>query len=635
MKEKIKLDPSEIFKEHDAAISFKSGMTDKGLFEQARKNERFYIGDQWYGAKVSRDRPLVRHNVIKRIGEYKMAMLSSSPVTANYSAEGIPNTAQMRDVVDENGLTGDKFDQVKQQLQTGDATGFAQMNENDQINLMMDALSNYYNVTAERLRFNAKCEQALRNAYITGTGVLYTYWDDQVKTGLYADDGKNVPITGDIECEVLNIENVDFGDPNEDDVQRQPFIILAQRKSVGEVKREAKQNGISTADIESIKPDSEYNNYGYGADTAEPADSKKCTVLTKLYKEYKDDGSYKIMGIKVVKSCVIRKPWDLAIKLYPIAKFCWERRQACAYGESEITYLIPNQISINRMLTASVWAVMMLGMPNLLVNADAIDQPITNTPGQIIKYTGAAQDFGNAIQYVTPPNFSAQFDNNVQSLIQNTLSMAGANDAALGDLRADNMSAIIAVREAATMPLQVFRNRYYQFIEDTARIWAQFWVNLYGQRAIQIKDKAGTYYVPFDGERYKNLMISVRIDVGASTLWSESQSIQTLDSLLKSQVIDVLDYLERLPNGVIPDLTGLIKNTKRKIEQAEQLAQQQMQQTQQAQDMAGVGEMQPSPDSGVQLKEVLDALSPEEQEMFLQLPEEQQLAFLQNAGVQG
>ena len=625
----IKLLPGEIFKEHEDAITYKEQLTDKGLFEQARKNERFYIGDQWYGVKISKDRPLVRHNVIKRIGEYKMAVIGSSPVTANYSADGIPNTVTSRMTTGDDGLQQDNFDIVREQLQTGDMTGFNELSDNDNVNFVMDALSDYYDVTSERLRFTDICTQALRNAYISGTGLIYTYWDDTIQTGLYADDMKSVPITGDIACEVLNIENVDFGDPNEDDVQKQPFIIIMQRKYVRDVKREAKQNKIPKEDIANIKPDNDYNNsYSYDSDTAEPVDSKKCTVLTKLYKEYQDDGSYKIMGIKVVKNCVIRKPWDLAISLYPIAKFDWEKRSHCAYGESEITYLIPNQISINRMLTASVWAVMMLGMPNLLVNADVIDQPITNTPGQIIKYTGAVQDFGNAIQYVTPPNFSAQFDNNVQSLIQNTLSMAGANDAALGDLRADNMSAIIAVREAATMPLQVFRNRYYQFIEDTARIWAQFWVNLYGQRGIQVKDKAGTYYVPFDGEKYRDLMISVRIDVGASTLWSESQAIQTLDGLLQAQIIDAVDYIERMPNGVIQDKTSLLKKLKQQQEQAQQMAQQQMamQQAQMQQE-----QMQ----QGVTAQEILNELSPEEQEEFMQLSEEQQIAFLQNAGVQG
>lgn len=54
------------------------------------------------------------------------------------------------------------------------------------------------------------------------------------------------------------------------------------------------------------------------------------------------------------------------------------------------------------------------------------------------------------MRYVDPPGFSPAFDNNIASLINNTLSQAGATQAALGDIRPDNTSAIIQAREAAT-----------------------------------------------------------------------------------------------------------------------------------------------------------------------------------------
>jgi hypothetical protein len=37
----------------------------------------------------------------------------------------------------------------------------------------------------------------------------------------------------------------------------------------------------------------------------------------------------------------------------------------------------------------------------------------------------------------------------------NTMSCSGANDAALGDMRPENTSAIIALREITTLPLQL------------------------------------------------------------------------------------------------------------------------------------------------------------------------------------
>lgn len=85
--------PAQIFEEYRQGVRFKNALGKRGLYEQNRINERFYAGDQWYGARCSEDRPLVRHNVIRRIGDYKMAMVGAAPVAVSYSAEGLPYTA--------------------------------------------------------------------------------------------------------------------------------------------------------------------------------------------------------------------------------------------------------------------------------------------------------------------------------------------------------------------------------------------------------------------------------------------------------------------------------------------------------------------------------------------------------------
>ena len=543
-------DPALVMEEYQAGTSFKSALGDRGMYDQNKINERFYVGDQWYGANAGSDRPLVRHNVIKRIGDYKMAVVGSSPVTVSYSAEGIPNTIG----------TQERIQPIREQLSAGqaDAENLG-LDENDEINLVMSAMSDYFRVTAERVKFDDIKEQALRNAYISGTGIVYTWWDDRIKTGLYADESRKTPITGDIACEVLDVENVYFGDPNVDDVQRQPYILITQRKNVSEIVREAKMNGQSSI-VDQIAADNDTAYQAGDRSEKEADDAQKAILITKLWKEWADDGkSYTIKAVKVCNSLTIRPEWDMQVRLYPLAKFSWERRRSCAYGESEITYLIPNQIAINRMITASVWAVMVMGMPIMVVNQDIVQAPVTNDPGQIVPVLGDA-DAVNAIRYVNPPQFSQKFDQNIDSLIANTLTQSGANDAALGDIRPDNTSAIIAVREAATMPMQMVQNRYYSFIEDISRIWAEFWLVMYGKRALKVEDETGTWYMPFDGDRYKDLLISTRIDVGASSLWSEVQSIRTLDNLFDRQVIDVVQYLTRLPKGTVPNVNGIIRD---------------------------------------------------------------------------
>lgn len=600
-------EPEQIFEEYEAGRTFKSSLGRKGLYEQGKINERFYIGDQWHGARCGNDRPLVRHNVIKRIGDYKMAVVASNPVTVNYSVEGVPNTVGISD------RARDERDAFAQgQISPQETMGLP---PEEELAVTMTALSDYFKTTAERVKFDDLKEQALRNAYVSGTGVLYTYWDDKIRTGLYADESGTTPIQGDIACEALDIENVYFGDPNLYDVQAQPYIIIAQRKSVADLQREARRNGRSEAEIDAIKPDRDTGYMAGDMAEDEPEDSRKATVLTKFWKEWAKDGTCKIMASVAVRGATIRYRWDTKLRLYPLAAFRWERRRNCAYGESEITYLIPNQIAINRMLTANVWAVMMLGMPLTIVNRDIVHQPITNDPGQVVEINGTGEDLANAMRYVNPPNFAPAFEQNITSLISNTLTQSGANDAALGDVRPDNTSAIVAVREAATMPMQTVQNRFYSFVEDVARVWAEMWVTMYGRRSLKIEDENGVWYMPFDGEKYRDLLISVKVDVGASALWSEIQSVNTLDNLLASQIITPKQYLERLPKGSVPNLSGLIRE---------------MQEAQRAQEEAA---MQAPEQQGIDVQSIIDGLPPEYRQAFDSVPPEQQAAMLQEIGV--
>ena len=571
-------EPEQVFGEYESGRNYKTGLGRRGLYEQGKINERFYVGDQWHGAQCGNDRPLVRHNVIKRIGDYKMAVISSNPVTVNYSVEGVPNTVAIRDRAREE---RDRY--AGEQRMPMDAMGLPPEEETA---VTMSSLTDYFKTTAERVKLDDLKEQALRNAYISGSGVLYTYWDDRIQTGLYADESGTTPITGDIACQVLDIENVYFGDPNLYELQEQPYILIAQRKSVKELRREARRNGRPVSDIEAIKPDRDTGHMAGDRSDDEPEETRKATVITKFWKEWDKDGACRILAAVVVKGATIRAKWDTKLRLYPLSVFRWERRRNCAYGESEITYLIPNQIAINRMITASVWAVLTLGMPITLVNKNMIPYAtVTNDPGQILEVEniGTGESIGNALGYVNPPNFSPAFDNNITSLISNTLSQSGANDAALGDVRPDNTSAIIAVREAATMPMQSVQNRFYSFIED--------------------------------------LLISTKIDVGASTMWSEIQSVKTLDNLLASQIITPRQYLERLPKGSVPNLSGLI----REMQEAERAAETAAQQGSMGQGAIGQG--------GVDAQSVIDGLSPEYRAVFDAATPEEQAALLAQIGV--
>lgn len=529
--------PEKIFSEYRKAKSFKTSLGARGLYEQTALNERFFAGDQWHGVLCPSDRPLVRHNVIKRIGDFKMSQLAGTGVTVAYSAEGVPDTLSSRKEIAKE----------KAELSAADSSLFTPLNSKNEIGLMVSALNSYRNTVASRVGLSELLDTALKNAYISGLGIIYTYFDPTARTGLFADKIGGTPILGDIACEVIKAENVYFGDPSCTKVQSQPFIILAERKTMSEIMAEA-----------SLYTGREF------PEISEEEAAAKATLLTKLCKKRLPDGTTKVFAVKVCERFTVREEWDIGVRVYPLSIFSWETRDNNIYGNSEITYLIPNQIAINRMITAGVWSAMTTGMPLMLVNGELVPEDITNEPGQIIRVWGNSEELDSAIRYINPPDFSSGYNQSVNQLISNTLSQCGATEAALGDSDAHNTSAIIELREAASQPLALLKNRYYRFIEDISLVWAEFFVTMYGRRSLKIKDENGTWYFPFDASRYRDLLISVCAWPSQSVSRSESEAAALLSKLYDKGAITAAQYIKRLPSGIIPDSDQLIEQLEAK-----------------------------------------------------------------------
>ena len=520
--------PEQVQAEYRQATDYKRQLGSRGLYEQTRINERFYCGDQWYGVNCGDSRPLVRYNVIKRIGDYKMAVVGAQPVSVRFSAEGVPVTAVSSDLVE-------RYRGALRQGQTPEA-----LPAEAAAQAMAAALTDYFATTAKRLKLEELKQRVLRNAYISGTGVLYTYWDDGIRTGLYADMAKTAPIRGDIAAEVLDIEQVYMGDPSVEDIQQQPYVIIAQRRPVAEIQRLAKAHGCRR----------------WGEIKGEEGHA---TLLTRFWKEWDEAGDAAVKAVQICGTVTVREAWNLGVKLYPLSVFRWEEKRHQCYGESEIPYLIPNQIAINRTISAGVWAVMMMGMPMMLVNGDVVTQPITNDPGQIIPVYGSGEEVRDAVRYVDPPAFSSQLDANVQGLIRDTMTQAGVSTTLLGDVEPHNTSAIIAVREASLMPLTMMQNRFYTFLEEVARVWSEFWMAMYGSRGLKIAEEQGVWYMPFDGNVCRSLLLSIGVDVGSGDAYSESRTVETLDNLYTHGIINAKQYLSRLPRGTVPRIEALLQ----------------------------------------------------------------------------
>lgn len=577
------LTAKSIWTEYTKEREYKASIGQLGLYEQAKKNERFMLGDQWNGADIG-DIPKVVLNVIKQIGDFKVSNIVSNPCTAIYDFDGVPTYLEAQRSPDIASIT-QTLQNVNQPQLMNDYNNFIAEH-----NAVASAMTAHFRSVWERCKMDKLNQRGVMKAYISGAYVLYVYFDTKIKTGLYSDTARKNAITGDIAAEILDIANIYFGNPAECDVQRQPWIIISQRKALKQIQREMVKNGNPQAEADGIKADSENDDVG----NYNGGDSGKKDYVTLLTRFWKDENG-EVWAMQTVNQAIVKKKWKINMSQYPIALFNWDETDNCIYGHSEITELIPNQIAINRMVAFEILSEMTMGMPKIIYNSNAITQEITNDPGQIIEVENG-MDVQQAFRYANPAQISPNWNRVQQSLIDNTKSISGATSVALGDVRPENTSAIVALREAANQPLQPKLNRYYSFIEDIARIMGEFVLRSYGKRSLRVEAGGQTYYIPFDADRYKDMILSVRIEVGPSTLWATSTVISTLDNLLQSGKIDIVQFLERIPEGIIPKKQELINDIRA---------------AQQAQLQAQTAE-QPTAAQGVNVEQLLATLSPEE-----------------------
>jgi hypothetical protein len=164
-------------------------------------------------------------------------------------------------------------------------------------------------------------------------------------------------------------------------------------------------------------------------------------------------------------------------------------------------------------------------------------------------------------------DMSSQVMELVDKTITLTRDFMGASDAALGNVKPDNTSAIIAVQKASSAPLELQRMGFYQFFEDCVRVMLDIIRTDYGIREVSYTDDEGqTVLAPFDFSSVDYDAMEVNVDVGAASYWSELMQIQTLDNLFAKGIItDALTYLESIPSQYIPNKNKIIAKLKEQM----------------------------------------------------------------------
>lgn len=487
------------------------------LEDTVRVNENFFIGKQWEGV-ISNGLPTPVFNFLKRVCCFTVATITSDNIKVNASPlSATPNTTSLVEPV-------------------------------RIINEELDALTELNNIPSLMREF-------ARNAAVDGDGCLYTWWDPDAETG---QDAK-----GCIRTEIVENLRVHFGTPNDRDVQSQPWIILERREIISAAQAEAKENGFET-----------WRNIGGDGDNTNPDAAKETTdKVTTILLFWRDTKTRHIWAYKCARGSSIREPWDLGIKLYPISWLNWDYIQDCFHGQAMITGLIPNQIFVNKLWAMSQLSLMTTAFPKVVYDATRVGK-WDNRIGAAIGIQGG--DVNSVAKIIDPASISPQISQFIQLAVEETEQSLGATSVALGDTRPDNTSAIIALQRAASTPSEITKQNLYKSIEDLYRIYIEFMGEYYGKRYVdmappeevrQVYDFIGQTApaeipMQFDFSQLKNMPMHIKLDIGASSYYSEIASIQTLDNLLKMGKIDTIQYLERIPDGYIPGRRELINELK-------------------------------------------------------------------------
>ena len=508
MKEKeIKITPELVWKRHSAAVEFNTGIN---LYENVQVNENFYIGKQWEGVK-SNGLPTPVFNFLKRVTLFSVSSVS----TDNLKLHASP----LNSTSDEG---------------------------SGELEIITDILNTQFAQVFEFNRLGTMVREFARNSAVDGDGVTFTYWDENAETGQKS--------KGAIKTEVLMNTQVEVANPNSRDLQGQNYIIISRRMLVEDAKKRARKNGIGEQEVDLIKPDEKDS----GDTKLDSLGGEKVTALLYLWW---DEESGTVHAFECTKEARLREPWDLGIRLYPVTWMCWDYVQDCYHGQALISGLVPNQIFVNRLFAMSMISITTTAYPKIIYDKTRI-RHWYNRVGAAIPVTGG--DIGNAAKIMDPAAISPQISQFIDLAIQYTQKFLGASDVALGDTRPDNTSAIIALQRASAVPMELTKQNLLQSVEDLGRIYLEFMGEYYGHRIVEIHNPfGGTDQVPFDFKELKKIPMSINLDVGASSYWSEIANMQTLDNLLINNKINLIEYLKRLPSGMITDREALIDTLQR------------------------------------------------------------------------
>ena len=492
----MKTEPIQIWGEYQKGVQYLQNLN---IYEIVKRNENFWDGRQWEGLDT-KNLPTPVFNVLQRAGKYMVSAIGSNDI-----AVSIIPLSELADDVERTTPISKEVENV-----------------------------------IELARIKEASKMVIRNAFVDGSGYMMQSFNPDIETGQ--------DVKGQIENQIIDNTNVYFGNPYSNEIQTQPYIIIALRQDVSQVKKEAKERGISEEIVDSINPDND--NLQANDDS-----TNLVTVLIKYYK-VKENGTETVWFTKTTKDVTLIEPTNLGYKRYPIVCLGWDIMKNSYCYNSPMTSVIPNQIYINKCYAIAQMYGLQSAFPKIIFDKSKlqIDEFMNSTSPQAVAGIDIA---GKFIDFIKIPDFS----NNIIELAENTYAKTkdclGVTDASLGNVRPDNTSAIIALQETSSVPLEIQKENYYHFCEDVVRNLIDIMANTYGTRKV-LTDEGELAIVDFS--MLKNLNFQLKVETGSGAQFSEIAQINTLDKLVQAGYIDPEDYMNAVPSKYIPQKSKLLKS---------------------------------------------------------------------------
>jgi len=572
------------WKKYQAGKDYNEKLTPVDLYTTVDNNESFYAGDQWIGVSAKTDFDRVVVNIFKKVINFIVNSCLAFRTKLRFTPLLIGDNP-------EEGSTEEELLEMSKQI------------------------TKYSDTLWERLKMDNLSRQALLDAALSGDACAHLWWNKNIETGQIS--------AGDIDIELIDNVNVFFGNPHSSMVNHngyavQPYIIISKREMVGDLKEQAtknyenkhRQNKVKSmmdknggklgeeevkkifgeavtltkdekSNIEKItsdKDDQYQSGYRSKIDIDNAGNEDGKAISLTCY--FKKDGT--IWYKKVTKYATICEEYNTKYRIYPIAWMNWDSRKNSYHGQALGTGIIPNQVMINKSYSAiSLW-LRKMALPTIIYDKGRIRKWNFNL-GAAIGVESVDGPISNSVYVLQPGQLGGMVLNCLQDIIANTKEMLGVSTVSLGEVdNPENTSAIKAVQKAGAIPIEGNRAAFYQFHEDIGYIELELMSKHYGIRKVSTLDDSSKSRIitEIDFNRLSELPMQIKVDVGASSYWSETADVVTLDNLLQNQYIDFEQYLEQIPDGVLSGRDTLLAQVKEKL-----LAQAQMQEQMPAENM--------------------------------------------------